>query len=811
MVNEDATVSLVRRHFEQFVGSDDVVVYTSQPTEEQNPKITSLLSTASKRGTGQRGTPDYLVEFVGLNLLLVVECKPSAARHQSSTLDQYADYAVDGALLYGSHLAASFDVISVGVSGTTPEHLRVTHHLHLAGSSTHTLLPDARLLTPSDYQSAYRNSPQKQRSVSTAIADYARALNSQLHRHHVRAADRANLIGMIMIALERQSFRDSYQSETSARRVAELALDNAMVQLQDADISADRLDALKQQFSFLLVQTELLAKPKALTDIVSDIYDNITSHAKTNTYHDVLGRMYVEFLRYANSDSSLGIVLTPSHIADLMAELAGVTRDSVVYDSCAGTGGLLVSALKRMTGEAFNDSDKIQKIRSTQLFGVEIQPSIYTLAISNMFIHQDGRSNFVLGNCFDPGVAQEVVSRLEVAATTSGASAATKPNVGLLNPPYSNADHNEWDFVLNNLQALQANGRCVAILPMRCVVSHDHEMVERRRRVLERHTLEGVLSMPDDLFFSSNANVVSCVVVLRAHAPHDAAKKVHLGYCKDDGFTKSKTHGRVDQAGRWDGIREQWARSFANLERVAGVCTAVALTAADEWCAEAHLDTADDLVVDDERHARAVRDYAAFRFVNRLCDEVRQAPVNSVRTTRLADMTWRTFALADLFDVRGSATTPRSALSVSISSHDAVPYVTTQSANNGVRMFVDRLPDVEPVGGGVLTMDSAVNGFCAYQAAPFYASDHVETLVPKFTLDRWIAMFLVSVLNAERWRFNYGRKASHQRLAKLQVRLPARVSARDDPDERHADTEKIEPDWALIREYVRTLDYSASI
>jgi hypothetical protein len=39
------------------------------------------------------------------------------------------------------------------------------------------------------------------------------------------------------------------------------------------------------------------------------------------SYYDTIGHFYVEFLRYANNDKGLGIVLTPPHIAELFARL----------------------------------------------------------------------------------------------------------------------------------------------------------------------------------------------------------------------------------------------------------------------------------------------------------------------------------------------------------------------------------------------------------------------------------------------------------------------------------------------------------
>ena len=57
-----------------------------------------------------------------------------------------------------------------------------------------------------------------------------------------------------------------------------------------------------------------------------------------------------------------------------------------------------------------------------------------------MYIHQDGKTNIINGNCFDENVMKEVKKQ--------------KPTVGFLNPPYKGDKKNdieEFEFILNNL------------------------------------------------------------------------------------------------------------------------------------------------------------------------------------------------------------------------------------------------------------------------------------------------------------------------------------------------------------------------
>ena len=307
------------------------------------------------------------------------------------------------------------------------------------------------------------------------------------------------------------------------------------------------MNNLKIQYSFIKTEASLTKKKHVLRDLIKSIDENINVFKKTHEFYDFLGQLYIEFLRYANSDKGLGIVLTPPHITELFADLAAVNKNSVVYDNCAGTGGFLISAMNKMVKDAKGDSNAVKKIKEKQLIGTEYSSSIFALACSNMYIHQDGKSNMIHGDCFDKKVIKNVK--------------AFNPNIGFLNPPYKSdkkRDTEELEFVLNNLECLEPGGTCIAIVPMQCALAQRGKVYELKQRILKKHTLEAVLSMPNELFFNSKVGVVSCVIIITAHKPHPKNKKTFFGYYKDDGFVKRKGKGRIDALLKWSTIKEKW-------------------------------------------------------------------------------------------------------------------------------------------------------------------------------------------------------------------------------------------------------------
>jgi len=151
---------------------------------------------------------------------------------------------------------------------------------------------------------------------------------------------------------------------------------------------------------------------------------------------------------------------------------------------------------------------------------------------------------------------------------------------------------------------------------------------------------------------------------------------------------------------------------------------------------------------------------------------------------------WKSFELKELFTITGSKTTP--ILELEEYGKGKYPYVTTQATKNGIEGFYNYYTE----NGNVLTVDSAVLGFCSFQPLDFSASDHVEKLIPKFKINKYIALFFVTVLNQEQYRYNYGRKCCQTRMRKMKIKLPTRNG---------------KPDWDFMEKYIQSLPYSSSI
>lgn len=620
MANERKTENIVRSHFTKYIDSNESQCINIEEQISDNPKIKKLLTTASKKGSGI-GKPEFIITFNNnLDFLIVVECKAEISKHESPNRDKFSEFAVDGVLLYSSYLSNDFDVLAIAVSGQTKSHLKISHFLHLRGEKEPVSIFGDELLPVNDYLNGYLKSPDKLRQDYSSLLDYTKKLNETLHSHKILESQRGLLISCILIALENKPFKKSYSSygtlnpddsseeakekeKNAPKELADSLVDTVINQLRNANINPDKLENLKVQFGFIKTDTSLSTKKDVLKNLITGIDENINSFTKTHKYFDVLGQLYTEFLHYANSNKGLGIVLTPPHITELFSDLAQVDKNSIVYDNCTGTGGFLISAMKKMIDDAKDDQKKIKAIKKSQLIGVEYQSHVFALAISNMYIHQDGKTNILNGSCFDENIMETVIKQ--------------KPTVGFLNPPYKadkKKDTDELEFILNNMECLIAGAQCIAIVPMQSALAQSGKVCEFKKKLLENHTLEAVLSMPDELFINSDVGVVSCIMIFTAHRPHPKGKETFFGYFKNDGFVKRKNQGRIDAHGKWEKIKQEWLNHYINRKEKAGFSVNACVSAEDEWCAEVYMKT-DYSKITQADFEKVVQDYAIFKLL----------------------------------------------------------------------------------------------------------------------------------------------------------------------------------------------------
>jgi type I restriction-modification system DNA methylase subunit len=774
MPNERKTEKIVRNKLEQLGYYDSTQKILVEEQQSDIPKIHKMLKNASKKGSGG-GYPEFIITSEAYpELLIVIECKADIHYHQSNTLDRFSEYAVDGSLLYASFLAKEYDVIAIGISGIVNKEIKITHHLFLKGQTKYESFLADNLLSFHDYYTSFIQSPSKFSEDYKSLLGYSQTLNSLLHSNKIKESQRSLLISGILIALKNGAFKAGYKKHKTARNLSNNLVTTIINELSNINLPQTNIESLKTAFNFIEVHTTLITDKTFLEDLITSIDVKLNSFLQTHKYFDVLGQFYIEFLRYANNDKGLGIVLTPPHITDLFADLAGINKNSVVLDTCCGSGGFLISAMKKMVNDAYGDSQKIAEIKNGQIVGIEFQDDIYALAITNMVIHGDGKSNVIQGDCFKlvGSVGEEF-----------------KPTVGLLNPPYASQknDTNELRFVQNNLEMLERNAKCIAIVPMSCATADSGVDLQYKELLLKQHTLEAVMSMPEDLFHDSNANIVTCVMVFTAHTPHPKGKKTWFGYWRNDGFVKKKNLGRIDNNNTWGEIKEHWVNSFFNREIRPQQSISWEVSANDEWCAEPYLDT-DYTTLCEAEFIKTSLAYLSFlasmgdidklrHFINGFIELLPKPITNSLKV----------FQLSDLFKIKSG----ENRLVENNAFYSGVPIISATTSNNGFSHFTDEQPLYNGNSITIANTGQASVGVAFYQPYSFSSTNNINILEPKLFLNEYIGMFLVTIFKIERYRFSYGRVLNLNRTNSMKIKLPVDNQGN--------------PDWLYMENYIKTL------
>jgi len=162
------------------------------------------------------------------------------------------------------------------------------------------------------------------------------------------------------------------------------------------------------------------------------------------------------------------------------------------------------------------------------------------------------------------------------------------------------------------------------------------------------------------------------------------------------------------------------------------------------------------------------------------------------KKNRLDIQAWNNYSLDYLFDfVKGKRLTKADMLPGNVNFLGAI------SENNGIREKIATSQYCKP---NCITVNyNGSVGEAFYQKDPFWASDDVNVLYAKefWKLNQYIAMFIITVIKANKYRFGYGRKWTLEKMKDTIIKLP---SKRDGM-----------PDFEYMERYIKTLPYSDRI
>lgn len=485
-------------------------------------------------------------------------------------------------------------------------------------------LEDTQIKSMEEYVSyfAKRNINDK-----TKVLENTKELNKKLHNNGIKENLRSQFVGTCLLALKNGL---EYKRNTTAQILAGIK-----------EILGSLLKNSVDKATKIALLDNKVLQNKEVQNIETKEFQKLLSYIKTEILpyineastegHDILSYFFTTFNKYVNREDK-NQAFTPNHIAHFMCRIGHITRNTVVLDPTCGSGTFLVQAMAQALSKCETDKER-DHVREHQIFGIEFDDNVYGLATTNMLIHGDGNSNIYNGSCFDDG--QDILKDKDIwklIRDRQKQETDVKFDLVLMNPPYNASKKqvsplptDNWgkattdpskglcfvQFVADKVK----NGRLLTLLPMQAAIGDSDIIREMKEKLLKNHTLDAVFSLPADMFYPG-ASAVACCMVFDLGKPHkDSNRKTFFGYFKDDGFEKRKGVGRVDIKDKWNDIEEKWLDLYEHRSNKAGYSVTEMVTAADEWCAEAYMET-DYSTLCQADFVKTIKQFIANKFLN---------------------------------------------------------------------------------------------------------------------------------------------------------------------------------------------------
>ena len=253
----------------------------------------------------------------------------------------------------------------------------------------------------------------------------------------------------------------------------------------------------------------------ALAGIIETLSDSRYRLGLYDVEPDFLGRCYEYLLRkFAEGQGqSAGEFFTPTEVGWLIAYMMRPSQGEEVYDYACGSAGLLIKCeLALMERE-------LKVSRPLRLYGQELTGSSYAIARMNMVIH-DMEGEILRGNSMTNPKFRESDSSLR------------KFDIVVANPMWNQSfntsvyetddfgrfdDHGgitsgkaDWAWLQHTISSMKTNGRAGVVLDTGAVTRGSGSRNEDKEKTIrkwfvEHDIIEGVVLLPDNLFYNTTA------------------------------------------------------------------------------------------------------------------------------------------------------------------------------------------------------------------------------------------------------------------------------------------------------------------
>lgn len=711
------------------------------------PDLFDALSTASKSGSAH-GVPEaILVDTENGMPLAVIEAKANMTAIEDA-VSEARDYG-------GALLSAGFCPVAVGIAGTDESEFDLQvwkwtgddwapvtydgHPINWIPNRT-----DLRLL-------AVAAGPAEVRPTIPPIDVLARRadeINRLLREARVKDEYRPAVVAATMLAL--------WHSRGAIRRDPRYILRDINDSCQDAYLKADKPE-LAQSIRVDEANNALKQKVRRIAMILERL--NVTV---LTAEHDYLGQLYETFFRYTGGNS-IGQYFTPRHIARLMVDVCEVSERDIVLDPACGSGGFLVACMDRILRETHASRTRMIDVVKTHLLGFEDEPITAALCVANMIFRGDGSTGITKADCL-----------------TSREFPSDTASIGLMNPPFP---HKKTDtpieaFVDRALEGLEARGKLAVILPTGLLVKPS----TWRDGLLEKHTLHAVCQLPDELF-QPFASATTSFVLLEKAVPHNPQRKTTFVRLSHDGFSLHK-NVRVE---RGPNQVHRVLDVLLNPADQPGFSGTARIRPGMEWGAGAYIEPAEQTEKELKQAVDVlVRRLAAFytRYAPEIIGQRRAIEAGEIEQVSYRDIV-SPIKRRNAMGIRGASGEVGGNFDIyyglsEIESRNDIPpgktlIISPREGYNGCYGWLEFHRVLQPPFITVARTGSIGEAFV--QLEPCAPNSDCLVLLPRHDMAVSELFLVASAIRGERWRYNYGRKITPERLAP--VKIPAATALQD--------------------------------
>ena len=271
--------------------------------------------------------------------------------------------------------------------------------------------------------------------------------------------------------------------------------------------------------------------PAKLADVVETFSDPRYRLGLADVQPDFLGRAYEYLLRKfaEGSGQSAGEFFTPTEVGFLMAHIMRPRPGEDCHDYACGSAGLLVKL--QLVARELDPTSRVP----LSLCGQELQADSYAVAHMNAIIHdmevEIARGDTMINPKFK--TASGRIAAHDIVVANPMWNQPFSPDL-FSNDPFDRfrtrggvtTGKGDWAWLQHTLACLNERGRAAVVLDTGAMTRGSgarHEDRERniRKWFVERDLIDGVILLPDNLFYNTTA--AGIIVVLSKRKP--AARK----------------------------------------------------------------------------------------------------------------------------------------------------------------------------------------------------------------------------------------------------------------------------------------------